>query len=287
MASPASGSPSYPEMPSTDAVLAQAASENFPVASRMLPKASRAHLLAIYGFARLTDDIGDEAEGNRLELLDWLDQELDRAAMGTATHPILRRLTPTIEELELPLGPFRALIEANRQDQTVHRYETYGQLVDYCMLSAAPVGQLVLLVLGLSTPERIAMSDDVCIGLQLVEHIQDVAEDVARDRVYLPEDDLRAAGCEVATLRADRAGPAVRRVVGREVGRARGLLAAGGPLAKTLPWRPRIAIAGFAAGGLAALDAIDRANHDVLAVQCRPRPLRFGARLISTLAGRS
>ncbi len=270
-------------MPTLDEVLSQAGQENFPVASRVLPRASRAHLMAIYGFARLADDIGDEADGDRLALLDWLDEDLDRAAVGHATHPVLQRLTPTIQDLQLPLDPFRALIEANRQDQTVHRYRTFDDLVGYCLLSAAPVGQLVLAVMGLATPGRVALSDQVCIGLQVVEHLQDVAEDAGRGRVYLPQDDLAVAGCDEAALTATSASPAVRAVVAREVARARPLLAAGGPLARTLPLRPRLAVAGFAAGGMAALDAIEQAGHDVLAVPCRPRPGRFGRHLVSTL----
>ena len=84
------------------AVMAQARSENFPVASLLLPRPPRAHLLAIYGFARLADDIGDEAEGDRLAQLDWLEAELHLAAAGRATHPILAALSPTLVELGPP-----------------------------------------------------------------------------------------------------------------------------------------------------------------------------------------
>src|SRR5580700_10826968 len=129
-------------LPSTASVLGQAADENFPVALRLLPRAVRGHLLAVYGFARLADDIGDEAEGDRLALLDWLAEELDRASRGVATHPLLARLTPTIRQFDLPLDPFQRLIEANRRDQVVRRYQTFDDLIGYCMLSAAPVGEL-------------------------------------------------------------------------------------------------------------------------------------------------
>ena len=271
-------------VPTDQAVMAQAGSENFPVASFVLPRAARAHLLAVYGFARLTDDIGDEAEGDRLAMLDWLEGELERAAVGSATHPAMRRVGRTIAQLDLPLDPFRALIEANRQDQLVTRYSTYDDLVGYCMLSAAPVGQLVLLILGLATPERLALSDKVCIGLQIVEHVQDIAEDAAQGRVYMPLDDLSFAGCEVDDLSRVPATPGVRRLVALEAERARQLLAATVPLAATLPLRPRLAVAAFGAGGMAALDAVRRAGYDVLAEHCRPRPLRLGARLLGTLA---
>jgi len=266
-------------LPRTDSVLGQAADENFPVALRFLPGAVRGHLMAVYGFARLADDIGDEAEGDRLELLEWLAAELDRAYLGVATHPILAGLTPTIRQFDLPADPFRRLIEANRQDQVVRRYQTFDDLIGYCRLSAAPVGELVLRIFEVSSPDRIALSDDVCSGLQIVEHIQDVAEDIAADRVYLPQRDLSALGCTEAELRAPRTSPALRAVLRYEAGRARRLLNSVVPLARQLPFQPRIAVCGFAAGGLAALDAIEGAGYEVLARRCRPRPRRVALHL--------
>jgi squalene synthase HpnC len=266
-------------LPSTESVLGQAADENFPVATRLLPRAVRDHLLAVYGFARLADDIGDEAQGDRLALLDWLAEELDRASRGVATHPLLVTLTPTIRQFDLPLAPFERLIEANRMDQVVRRYESFDDLIGYCMLSAAPVGELVLRIFEVSSPDRIALSDDVCSGLQIVEHIQDVAEDVTADRIYLPQADLRAFGSADAELRAPRTTPALRSVLRYEAGRARRLLGSAVPLARQLPLQPRIAVCGFAAGGLAALDAIEQAGFEVLERRCRPRPHRLGAHI--------
>lgn len=283
MVSAFTGSPKCATVPGAADVYVQASSENFPVATRLLPKAVRADLMAIYGFARLCDDIGDETAGDRMAMLAWLEQELDRAAEGTADHPVLRRLHHTIAGRHLSLEPFRDLIEANRRDQTVHRYETFGDLVGYCRLSANPVGRLVLEVLGSATPERVCLSDDVCTGLQVVEHLQDVAEDLAQDRVYLPLEDLRAEGCDLADLAAPSASPSVRRVIALEATRARRLLESGGPLARTLPLRPRLAVAGFAAGGMAALDAVRTAGYDVLGRRCHPRPARFAARLAHVL----
>jgi len=265
-------------------VLQQARAENFPVATHLLPRQARTHLLAIYGFARLTDDIGDEAEGDRLELLDWLEAELRRAALGQATHPILQQLTPTLEELALPLDPFVDLIAANRQDQRVTRYQSYEDLLAYCTLSADPVGHLVLLVLRMATPERVALSNDVCSGLQIVEHLQDIGEDARVGRIYLPEEDLERFGCAEEELLAPHASPALRRVVAFEADRARQLLASGAPLAHSLPLRARLAVAGFTGGGLAALDSIRKAAYDVLGTQCRPRPARFAQRFTATVA---
>jgi squalene synthase HpnC len=200
VASPATGHPvSSPPFTASD-VMSQAGSENFPVASRVLPRALRPHFLAVYGFARLVDDIGDEADGDRMAQLNWAEAELDRAAVGTAKHPVFVALAPTIARFDLPLDSFRALIAANRQDQTVTRYETFDDLVAYCMLSAAPVGRLVLSLLEAATPERVARSDRVCIGLQLVEHLQDVAEDARAGRIYLPLEDLALFGLPTEVL---------------------------------------------------------------------------------------
>ena len=271
--------------PAADAVMARAQTENFPVASRVLPRRVRSDLLALYGFARLVDELGDSAGGDRLAALDWLEGELDRAFEGRARDPLLVRLQPTLRDRGLPRGPFVRLIEANRVDQRVNRYATWEELRAYCALSADPVGELVLGVLGAATPERIALSDSICTALQLTEHLQDVAEDLARGRVYLPAEDLERFGCTIEQLGAAHAGAPLREVLAFEVARARGLLAEGAPLVGELRGRARIALAGFVAGGRAALDAIERAGYDVLAGPPRAGTARRLRALAATLAG--
>jgi squalene synthase HpnC len=276
------------QAPSAGTIMARAAGENFPVASRLLPSRARTHLLAIYGFARLVDELGDSGAhsldgwvGDRLAALDALEGDLDRAFAGRAEHPLLARLQPTLQACALPREPFARLIEANRVDQRVKRYETWEELRSYCELSANPVGELVLGVLGLATPARIARSDAICTALQLAEHCQDVAEDLAQDRVYLPAEDLARFGCEPDDLAAAHAGGPLRGVLAFEVARARSLLAQGAPLLDELHGRARLAVAAYVAGGRAALDAIERAGYDVL-----PGPPRAGAgrRLLALVA---
>jgi len=258
----------------SEGMAARARDENFPVASRLLPAVLRRDLMAVYGFARLVDDLGDEAEGDRLALLDWAEAELHRAVLGSAEHPVFERLEPVLRTGFVPYGAFVDLIEANRQDQRVHRYATIGDLRGYCMLSAAPVGRIVLGLVRMATPDRLALSDEVCIGLQVVEHLQDIGEDAERDRIYLPREDLDRFGCDESDLRAPRASDELRALVAFEACRARASLWCGRELVAGLSGRLRWMIAGFVAGGMAALDAIEAADFDPLATRCRPKSTR-------------
>ncbi len=278
------------DWPQSAAVMARARTENFPVASRLLSAQVRTHLFAVYGFARLVDELGDSHQGDREAALDWLGGELDRAYAGNAKHPLMVRLSHTLHACRLPRGPFVRLIEANRVDQRVARYEDFQALRAYCALSADPVGELVLGVFGVATPERVALSDSICTALQLAEHWQDVAEDRDSGRIYLPAEDMRHFGVTEADLEHAHAGANVRALISFEVQRARALLLAGGPLLHTLSGRPRLAVAGFIGGGWAALDAITRAGYDVLAgapVASRPRRLAAAVAVLVAGTGRA
>ncbi len=245
-------------LPSQADVMIQAGRENFPVASAVLGRRKR-HLMAIYGFARLVDDVGDEVATCRGELLDLLEAELDCIYAGAQpSHPVMLRLADTIRACALPPDPFRRLIQANRRDQVMTRYETFEELLGYCHLSAAPVGELVLHVFGAATRERVALSDRICAALQIIEHLQDIGEDYARGRIYIPSEDLVRFGCSETELSAPLCGPAGRALVAFEAGRARSLLADGAPLARTLPAPQRIAVGGFVAGGRTALLDLNR-----------------------------
>jgi len=247
---------------------ARAAGENFPVASLLAPRFARPHLRAVYGFARLVDNLGDEAEGDRGALLDELARELE----GPPRTELMRRLHATIADRGLPLEPFRRLLEANRRDQERSRYETWEELREYCTYSADPVGRLVLGVYGRAgDAELVVMSDSVCTGLQLVNFIQDPPRDLALGRVYLPQEDLRRFGVAGQAL-AGPLTPAIAELLRFEGGRARALLERGLPLRRALGGRPGLAVALYARGGLAALAALERAEWDVFAG--RPAPTR-------------
>jgi squalene synthase HpnC len=266
-----------------EAILERAETENFSVAPFLLGRATRSRLRAIYGFARLVDELGDEAEGDRLALLDRFEEDLGRAFDGTPEHPLLVRLVPTIRSLSLPRAPFLRLIEANRRDQLVARYETYEELLAYCDLSANPVGELVLHVFGAATADRIALSDRVCTALQILEHLQDVAEDFTRGRIYLPAEDLARFGLEPDALAAPQASKELRALLAFETARARGLLEEGGALVGRLRGLARVAVAGYVGGGLATADALAAARFDVLASTPRSGRTRRLARTLGVL----
>jgi len=265
VASAGVGPPTH-ALPSEQQVFERAPGENFSVAAIALGRDTRRHLLAIYGYARLVDELGDAVAGDRLAHLDEFEADLDRVFAGEEPHhPVLRRLQPTVRELELPRGPFTRLIEANRLDQEKASYATYEELAAYCDLSANPVGELVLHVFGAATPDRVALSDRICTALQLAEHWQDVAEDRAAGRVYLPEEDLARFGVGRDDLRGGEAPERVRQLMAFEVDRARALLDEGAPLVGRLSGRARLAVAGYVGGGRAALDEIAACGYDVLA----------------------
>ena len=256
--------PSLAESYAYCADLARSHYENFTVISRFTPRQHRPALEAVYAFCRHTDDLGDEADGDRLALLDEWEAELTRAYTGGPTHPIMVALQDTIRRAQIPEEPFRKLIEANRMDQGSGRFETYADVLHYCDHSANPVGRMVLHVLGEATEENVRLSDATCTALQLANFWQDVARDYAMGRIYIPLEDMGAFGCteeQIANGVADRA---FRDLMRCEVDRAQALFEEGLPLAARLSGRARLAIALFSKGGMRVLDAIRKQDYDVL-----------------------
>ena len=276
-----------PSVTRADEVVANASGENFPVALRVLPQRYRRHLTNLYFFARLTDDLGDEARTStddvttlRLALLDELAADVTRIYQGlTPGSPVMQAMAETVRDCQVPEQPLLDLIQANRQDQQVTRYRTFADLVRYCELSANPVGQVVLYIFGAATPERLALSDQICTALQLAEHWQDVAEDLTKGRIYLPAEDLERHAVTEADLAEPSAGPNVKKLMRFEVDRAAGLLDQGAPLVGTLRGAGRLAVAGYLAGGRAALAAIRKQHYDVLSRQSKPAKPRMAVEL--------
>jgi squalene synthase HpnC len=249
--------------------------ENFSVAAVWIPRRARRLLLAIYAYSRFVDEIGDGGRDDALEVLDAVEHDVVAGPAAQLRVPALRPVLAELERGGLPRAPLLDLIEANRMDQHVGRYETFEDLIGYCRLSADPVGRLVLAAMGASSAVTLPLSDAVCSALQIVEHLQDVREDAQRGRIYLPGADLDAEGVsEAELLEAPVAGRGLRRVIALQAARARSMLVAGSPLVGMVRGWRRPAVAGYVAGGMAAISALAAADYDVLGARPRPRKAR-------------
>lgn len=240
------------ELQSADAYcryLANRHYENFSVASFILPAELRQHLARVYAFCRSTDDYGDESSGDALERLEsWREQFVSSyAGSAKPVHPVLIALRETIAAFDLPDQPFLDLIAANVQDQRIHEYHTWTELDAYCHLSATPVGRLVLAIFGVHDPRAEQLSDDVCIGLQLANHAQDVRRDRDKGRTYLLQSDLQTGGVTVA--------------VQSMANRAATLLTSGIELEQMVPGRLGLQLALYRLGGMAVVAAIEQMGY--------------------------
>lgn len=241
--------------------------ENFTVASRILHTGLRRDLARIYAYCRTTDDYGDESGPLALARLErWRAEVLDFFAGREPAHPVLLALRDTVARHGLPPQPFLDLIQANVQDQHVARYAAWPELHAYCMLSAAPVGRLVLRVFGVTVPEAVPLSDDVCIGLQIANFAQDVSVDARKGRCYLLQSEIETEGIAAATR--------------AHCERARALLDSGRKLEQLVPWVLRVQLALYRLGGLAIADAIARYGYRT----DRRRPRVTGAARVLVLA---
>ena len=256
--------------------------ENFTVVSRLLPRRHRAPMFAVYAFCRYTDDLGDEAEGDRAALLEEWRAETERAFAGGGSHPISVALHRAARDRPLSPRPFLDLIEANLLDQRKHRYETFDELLDYCRLSANTVGRMVLAVWGYDDEYRGALADHTCTGLQLANHWQDVARDWKAGRLYLPLEDLRDFGVSEDDIGAGRCTDGFREMMQFEVDRAEACFRIGRRLADELPRELAVDVQLFTDGGLAVLRAIEAQDYDVLSR--RPRAGRARRALLAARA---
>jgi squalene synthase HpnC len=249
--------------------LAETHYENFHVASWFLPEALRPHFHAIYAYCRVSDDLGDEV-GNTaqsLALLDLWGRELDACYEGRARHPVFVALAETIRACNIPKEPFSDLLTAFRQDQVVTRYASMDEVLGYCRYSANPVGRLVLYTCGYSDEERFRLSDATCSALQLANFWQDVKVDFAKDRVYLPQDDMQRFGVNDRTIEKGIATPEFRALLKHEVEFACDLFNQGLPLINMVDRELALDLDLFSRGGLEVLKAIKHQDYDVLSAR--------------------
>jgi squalene synthase HpnC len=247
--------------------------ENFPVASLLLPRKWRNPVAQIYRFARDADDFADEGnltDDARLQQLERFRTHLRRIERGEpASCERFGSLDRLIRHHRLPVSAFFDLLSAFCQDVTRKRYADFTQLADYCRRSANPIGRLLLNLFGHATPANLEHSDAICSALQLVNFWQDVEIDYAKNRIYLPQDEMQAYGVTEQHIASRQCDDAWRDLMKFQVDRARAMLESGAPLGRALPGRIGLEIRATVHGGLRILEKLERAHYDVF----RQRPV--------------
>jgi squalene synthase HpnC len=247
--------------------------ENFPVASVLLPAALRRPVAIIYRFARNADDFADEGDdppATRLARLQAYRDEL--AAIERGAEPadrLFRELRQIVDAYALPLQLLRDLLDAFSQDVVKTRYADFAEVLDYCRRSANPVGRLLLHLFGAANPDNLQRSDRICTSLQLINFWQDVPIDLAKDRVYLPQDELQRFAVSEQQIARGETGDAWRGLMRFQVERARAMMLEGAPLGRLLPGRTGLEIRSTVEGGLRILEKLERAGYDMF----RHRPV--------------
>lgn len=242
--------------------------ENFSVVSWLLPGHLHQHFYNVYSYCRWSDDLGDEVpdRARALKLLDAWEDELQLIyEPGCApSHPVLIALRETIRAKDIPAAPFRDLLRAFRRDQTVQRYATWDDVLDYCVYSANPVGRLVLYLCGYREEERQRLSDYTCTALQLANFWQDVSRDLEKGRIYIPLDAIAVHGLTERDIVSRRFDARYAALMKSLIARTRELFDAGFPLTRRVDGPLRIDLELFSRGGLAVLDAIETAGYNTL-----------------------
>jgi squalene synthase HpnC len=241
--------------------------ENFPVASLLLPARLRRPVEIIYAFARSADDFADEGDfpdGERLCRLGEYVADLGRIERGeTCRLPLFHDVAQIISRHALPISLFYDLLDAFTQDVNKKRYADFNEVLDYCRRSANPIGRLLLHLFGAATPLNLAHSDSICSALQLINFWQDIAGDFARNRIYLPQDEMASHGIVEGDIAVRKLSPDWSKLMQFQCRRARSMLQDGRPLTRALSGRIGLELRFVVAGGGRILDKIDAVSGDV------------------------
>jgi hydroxysqualene synthase len=255
--------------------IARAHYENFPVGSLLVPKKSRRHVYSIYAFARTADDFADEGyergrnEEERLAALEDWERKLEDCYRGEASHPVFIALADTAKELRLPIQLFRDLLSAFKQDVSKRRYANFEEVLGYCARSANPIGRLVLLLFDHRDERLHLLSDSICTGLQLANFWQDVAIDIEKDRVYLPQNEMEHFGVSIDDLRERTFNGGYAALLRFQVSRTKELFERGRRLPALVGGRLALELRLTLLGGMRILEKIEEQGYDTLSA--RPR----------------
>ncbi len=258
--------------------MAQSHYENFPVASRLLPKQLRRPIAVIYAFARRADDFADEGElsdderitaltdfGNKLDLIEQ-EKTVDDSLITDTTFIAL---ADVIQQHDLPISLFHDLLTAFKMDVSKERYANFGEVMEYCRYSANPVGRLLLHLNNAASPKNLGYSDAVCSALQLTNFLQDISQDLEEsNRIYLPQDEMVQFGVTEEDIRNKLTNPATRKLIEFQIRRTVKLMQAGAPLGKVLKGRMGLELRMTIMGGSRILYKLNQQYDDVFS---RPR----------------
>lgn len=194
--------------------------KNFSVGFRFLPKVKRRAVYAAYAYCRFADDIADDPGENIAERLDAWQAELDACYEGRPTHPITIALADALQHFAIPKSAFLALIEGCRQDMVKTRYETFDELVQYCDYVATSISDISLSIFGYKSDEALVYGRKLSTALQLTNVTRDIGDDVARDRIYVPLEELRQFGVSERELLDRVENDRVRQLIEFQIARA-------------------------------------------------------------------
>lgn len=215
---------------------------NFSVGFRFLPRPKRRAVYAAYAFCRWTDDIADEGEqraaSSERALDDW-QRELEACYAGRPSHPITVALADALRFFEIPKPAFIALIDGCRQDLVKKRYATFEELLQYCRLVALSISDISLAIFGYRTAAAIEHGRNLATALQLTNVTRDVGDDLARDRVYVPQEELRRFGVSERDLFDRAESDGLRRLIEFQIHRAESYFRAAEPLLGELSFDAR------------------------------------------------
>jgi phytoene synthase len=215
---------------------------NFSVGFRFLPPVKRRAVYAAYAWCRWADDIADEPSESQSSVIDRLaawQRELDATYDGRPSHPITLALSDALQHFAIPKSAFVALIDGCRQDMVKTRYQTFDELLGYCELVASSISDISLAIYGYRTSAAIDYGRNLATALQLTNVTRDVGDDLDRDRVYLPQEELRRFGVSENELFARRESESMRRLLEFQIARAEGYFRAAEPLIGELSFDAR------------------------------------------------
>ena len=268
-------------------VLSRAGS-NFALPIRLLPEAKRRGTTALYAFCRRADDIVDDGT-NPVEArhaLDTFDTELSAAiAGGTSADPVIRAVVDTVRRFAVPAEYLHDIIDGCRMDLDRNSYETFAELEDYCRRVASAVGLAAIHIWGFRSPREALPAAHACgLAFQLTNILRDIPEDLARGRIYLPEQDCRACDCSPADLRQGRIGPGFKQLASMNVARAADCYRQAAQLDRLLSTDGRIVFRAMYGAYQSLFAAVQKAGTRIFTERVRPSRFRIIGSTVAALA---